>query len=176
MIVKTDKELRQIAEPFDFKNPVIDPFKLREELIEDMWNNNGLGISASQIGYNVRVFAMRGETKKDTLMCFNPEISKFSDNMNTMEEGCLSIPDVFARVVRPAEITITFLTELQEQMTEEANELTARVFQHEYDHLNGILFIDRIGPFTKRRAFEKAKKIQKQRGRGKEKYKFRYAL
>ena len=110
MIVKTEKELRIVAKPFDFENPIVDPYKLREELIEDMWLNNGLGISASQIGYNVRVFAMRGETKKDTLMCFNPQITKFSDNMNTMEEGCLSIPDVFARVVRPAEITITFLT------------------------------------------------------------------
>ena len=104
------------------------------------------------------------------------DIKDFSDNMNTMEEGCLSIPDVFARVVRPAEVVIEFKNELQEDVKESAEGLTARVYQHEIDHLDGILFIDRIGEFSKKRAFEKAKKIQKMRARGKEKFKARFAL
>ena len=66
--------------------------------------------------------------------------------------------------------------ELGEEEKQNLDGLTARVFQHELDHLDGILFIDRIGPFAKQRAFEKAKKIQKMRKRGKEKYKARFAL
>ena len=119
---------------------------------------------------------MRAETKTDSLVCINPRIIEFSENMNTMEEGCLSIPDVFARVVRPAEIVVEFENELNETERQSLDGLTARVYQHELDHLDGILFIDRIGPFTKQRAFEKAKKIQKMRKRGKEKYKARFAL
>ena len=141
-----------------------------------MWLESGLGISANQIGHNVRVFAMRGETKEESIVCINPKIEAFSENMNTMEEGCLSIPDVFARVVRPAEIVVTFKNDLNEDEKQNLEGLTARVFQHELDHLDGILFIDRIGPFARQRAFEKAKKIQKMRRRGKEKYKARFAL
>jgi len=122
------------------------------------------------------VIALRGETKETSIVCFNPVITDFSDNMNTMEEGCLSIPDVFARVVRPAEVVIEFQNELQEDVKESAEGLTARVYQHEIDHLDGILFIDRIGEFSKKRAFDKAKKIQKMRRRGKEKFKARFAL
>ena len=174
MLVKTEKQLRAETKEFDFTKDEI--FKLKEELINTMWLESGLGISANQIGHNVRVFAMRGETKEESIVCINPKIEAFSENMNTMEEGCLSIPDVFARVVRPAEIVVTFKNDLNEDEKQNLEGLTARVFQHELDHLDGILFIDRIGQFARQRAFEKAKKIQKMRRRGKEKYKARFAL
>ena len=174
MIVKTEKQLRAKTREFDFKKDEV--FKLKEELINAMWLESGLGISANQLGHDVRVFAMRGEQKEDSLVCVNPKIVDISDNMNTMEEGCLSIPDVFARVVRPAEIVVSYQNELGEEEKQSLDGLTARVFQHELDHLDGILFIDRIGPFARQRAFEKAKKIQKMRRRGKEKFKARFAL
>jgi len=174
MIVKTEKQLRAKTREFDFKKDEV--FKLKEELIDAMWLESGLGISANQLGHDVRVFAMRGEQKEDSLVCVNPKIVDISDNMNTMEEGCLSIPDVFARVVRPAEIVVSYQNELGEEEKQSLDGLTARVFQHELDHLDGILFIDRIGPFARQRAFEKAKKIQKMRRRGKEKFKARFAL
>tara|TARA_B100001059_G_scaffold56464_1_gene51473 strand:+ start:5213 stop:5737 length:525 start_codon:yes stop_codon:yes gene_type:complete len=174
MLVKTEKQLRAKTRDFDFEKDEI--FKLKEELVNTMWLESGLGVSANQLGHDVRVFTMRGETKEESLVCINPKIEAFSENMNTMEEGCLSIPDVFARVVRPAEIVVTFNNELNEEEKQNLDGLTARVFQHELDHLDGILFIDRIGPFARQRAFEKAKKIQKMRKRGKEKYKARFAL
>ena len=174
MIVKTEKQLRAKTREFDFKKDEV--FKLKEELIDAMWLESGLGISANQLGHDVRVFAMRGEQKEDSLVCVNPKIVDISENMNTMEEGCLSIPDVFARVVRPAEIVVSYQNELGEEEKQSLDGLTARVFQHELDHLDGILFIDRIGPFARQRAFEKAKKIQKMRRRGKEKFKARFAL
>ena len=95
-----------------------------------MFDNAGLGISANQIGYKTRVFAMRGETKKDSIVCFNPEIVDFSPEMNTMEEGCLSLPDVFVRVVRPSHIATKYLDELQKEQGQLAEGLTARVYQH----------------------------------------------
>jgi len=174
MLVKTEKQLRAKTRDFDFEKDEI--FKLKEELVNTMWLESGLGVSANQLGHDVRVFTMRGETKEESLVCINPKIEAFSENMNTMEEGCLSIPDVFARVVRPAEIVVTFNNELNEEEKQNLDGLTARVFQHELEHLDGILFIDRIGPFARQRAFEKAKKIQKMRRRGKEKFKARFAL
>jgi len=175
-IVKTDKDLREVVPVFDFKNPLVDPMVLKDELINAMFDHSGLGVSANQIGYKTRVFAMRGETKAESVVCFNPSIVDFSPEMNTMEEGCISLPDVFARVVRPSHVAIKYKTALQEEEGQLAEGLTARVFQHELDHLDGILFIDRIGKLSRQRAFEKAKKIQKMRARGKEKYKARFTL
>ena len=142
-----------------------------------MFEHSGLGVSANQIGYKTRVFAMRGETKKDSVVCFNPKIVDFSPEMNTMEEGCLSLPDVYARVVRPSHVAIKYLDEFQKEEGQLAEGLTGRVFQHELDHLDGILFVDRLGPLSRQRAFEKARKAQKFRARGKTpKYKPRFAL
>ena len=115
MIIKNEKELREKCPEFDFSNPIIDPIELKKELIDAMFNHSGLGVSANQLGYNTRAFAMRGETKSESVVCFNPVIVDFSPEMNTMEEGCLSLPDVFVRVVRPSHVAIKFLNELQEE-------------------------------------------------------------
>ena len=177
MIVKTEKELREKCPKFDFDNPLVDPLELKKELIEAMFDYAGLGVSANQIGYKTRVFAMRGETKSESIVCFNPEIVDFSPEMNTMEEGCLSLPDVYVKVVRPSHVAIKYLNEFQKEEGQLAEGLTSRVFQHELDHLDGILMTDRVGEFSRRRAFEKAKKVQKFRARGKiPKYKERFAL
>ena len=177
MIVKTEKQLREKCPEFDFDNPIVDPVQLKTELIDAMFEHSGLGVSANQIGYKTRVFAMRGETKKDSVVCFNPKIVDFSPEMNTMEEGCLSLPDVYARVVRPSHVAIKYLDEFQKEEGQLAEGLTGRVFQHELDHLDGILFVDRLGPLSRQRAFEKARKAQKFRARGKTpKYKPRFPL
>ena len=112
MIITEVKKLREkVTENWSFIKPPKDTKEFAEELIEAMWSNSGLGISANQLGYNYRVFAMRGETKKDSIVCFNPEIKDFSPEMNTMEEGCLSLPDVYGRVVRPAHVAISYQNE-----------------------------------------------------------------
>ena len=173
MIVKDNTTLRtKITETWSFDKPPVDTKKFTDELIDAMWNHSGLGVSANQIGYSYRVFAMRGSTKSESVICFNPEIKDFSPEMNTMEEGCLSLPDVFAKVVRPEHVAISYFNSDGEEEGQLASGLTARVFQHELDHLDGILFIDRIGVLTKQRAFEKARKIQKFRARGKPKYQY----
>ena len=171
MIVKDNKKLREkITETWSFDNPPMDSKEFGDKLIEAMWDNQGLGISANQIGFSYRVFAMRGETKAESMVCFNPRIKDFSPEMNTMEEGCLSLPDVYARVVRPEHVAISYFDGEGKEQGQLASGLTARVFQHELDHLDGILFIVRIGELSRRRAFDKAQKIRKFRKRGKPKY------
>ena len=171
MIIKEVKKLREkVTEDWSFENPKKDTKEFAKELVDAMWKNSGLGISANQLGYSYRAFAMRGDTKKDSIVCFNPEIKDFSPEMNAMEEGCLSLPDVFARVVRPAHVAISYLNKDGEEEGQLASGMTARVFQHELDHLDGILFVDRLSKLSRERAFEKARKIKKFRDRGKEKY------
>ena len=171
MIIKNEKKLREkITETWSFESPPIDIDEFVTELIDTMWEHSGLGISANQLGYSYRVFAMRGATKDESIICFNPEIKDFSPELNTMEEGCLSLPDVFARVVRPAHVAISYLDQDGKEEGQLASGMTARVFQHELDHLDGILFVDRLSKLSRERAFEKARKIKKFRARGKEKY------
>ena len=171
MLIKEVKKLREkVTEDWSFENPKKDTKEFARELIDSMWSHSGLGISANQLGYKYRVFAMRGDTKESSQICFNPKIKTFSDNMNTMEEGCLSLPDVYGRVVRPAHVAILYHNTDGKEEGQLASGLTARVFQHELDHLDGILFTDRIGDFTRVRALEKARKIQKARSRGKNWY------
>ena len=171
MIIREVKRLQEkVIEDWSFENPKIDSKEFAKELIEAMWKNFGIGISANQIGYNYRVFAMRGETKEDSIVCFNPEIKDYSPEMNTMEEGCLSLPDVYAKVVRPAHVAISYFDEEGKEEGQLASGMTARVFQHELDHLDGILFTDRIGELSRKLAFDKADKIRKARNRGKDWY------
>ena len=171
MIIKNVRKLRnKVTDDWSFENPEIDSKEFAQELIEEMWKNSGLGISANQLGYKYRVFAMRGETKESSQICFNPVIKTFSENMNTMEEGCLSLPDVYAKVVRPAEVAISYFNKEGKEEGQLATGLTARVFQHELDHLDGILFTDRIGELSRKLAFDKAYKIRKARSRGKDWY------
>ena len=171
MIIREVKKLRdKVTEDWSFVKPQKDTKEFAKELIEAMWSNSGLGISANQLGYNYRVFAMRGETKEESIVCFNPVIKDFSPEMNTMEEGCLSLPDVYGRVIRPAHVAISYQNEDAKEEGQLASGLTARVFQHELDHLDGILFTERMGELTRKLAFEKAKKIQQARSRGKNWY------
>ena len=171
MIIKNEKLLREkVIATWSFDSPAMDTKELARELIDAMWKNSGLGISANQLGYSYRVFAMRGATKAESIVCFNPEIKDFSPELNTMEEGCLSLPDVFGRVVRPAHVATLYYNEDGKEEGQLASGMTARVFQHELDHLDGILFVDRLGKLSRMRAFEKARKIKKFRARGKEKY------
>ena len=171
MIIKEVKKLREkVTKDWSFVKPPRSTKECATELIDAMLSHSVLGISANQLVYSYRVFAMRGETKKESIVCFNPEIKDFSPEMNTMEEGCLSLPDVFAKVVRPAHVAISYLDEDGKEEGQLASGMTARVFQHELDHLDGILFVDRLSKLSRERAFEKARKIKKFRARGKEKY------
>ena len=116
-------------------------------MLETMYDAPGIGLAAIQIGVPRRLLvidvAREGE-EKTPIVFINPEILKVSDDISTYEEGCLSIPDYYAEVERPASLTVQYVGRDGKQQTVEADGLLATCLQHEIDHLNGVLFIDHI--------------------------------
>ncbi|MBI5079560.1 peptide deformylase [Candidatus Wolfebacteria bacterium] len=164
---KEEKFLRQRTADFDFSKfteKEID--ELVEKMRKKMIAANGIGLSANQLGLDLRLFVaqiseeplerdeksqtdMPSPNKAEFYAIFNPEIIEFSKQTETIEEGCLSVPGIYGLVERPAEITIVGRDENNKKIKIKASSILARVFQHELDHLNGILFIDKASNIHK---------------------------
>ena len=113
-------------------------------LIENMLHYEGVGLSANQIGMDTRAFAMiRDIEYNDIIVCFNPVILNSSSDSNSCEEGCLSYPDKFINVQRPDKIDVMYEDEEGKEHKIKLEGFPSRVFQHEYDHLEGIDFTQR---------------------------------
>ena len=122
----------------------LDRSKLSYTLNENMFHHNGVGLSANQIGIEERVFVMMvNEVTQDTITCFNPRIIKESRDKIVFEEGCLSYPDLFLDISRPSTIVVKYEDESKEMHKRKLTEYIARIFQHEYDHMEGIDFTER---------------------------------
>jgi len=134
----------------DFPKGDKDLTELVENMYETMYNANGVGLAAPQIGLSHRIFVidstqMSDEEGQGIKRAFiNPEILDEYGNEWSFEEGCLSIPNVHAEILRPEKLTIRYFDELWNEHEEEFDDLTARVIQHEYDHLDGVLFTDYV--------------------------------
>jgi peptide deformylase len=143
LVTLPDPVLRQPSAPVE--DVADDLRKLMLDMLETMYEAPGIGLAAVQVGVLKRVVtidvAREGE-EKEPLFLANPEILWRSDELATYEEGCLSIPDYFAEVERPARIGVRFLDYHGRPQELEADGLLATVVQHEIDHLNGVLFID----------------------------------
>ena len=110
-----------------------------------MFHHNGVGLSANQIGIDERAFIMMIDLElQETITCFNPKIIKESKDMVVMEEGCLSYPDQFLEVSRPNSIVVKYEDESKNNFKRRLDGWVARVFQHEYDHMEGIDFTQRV--------------------------------
>ena len=143
ILVEPNKLLRQVSQPVDEVNKEIQ--KLMDDMLETMYSANGIGLAAIQIGVpkNLVVIDLLTKEKKRNPMFFvNPEILKKSSKMSKYEEGCLSIPNLFAEVKRPSECEIEYLDYEGNKKSLKATGLLATCIQHEIDHLKGILFID----------------------------------
>jgi len=143
------------TEPFDFANSPCDVTQLAMDLIETMNFYQGIGLSANQVGLPYRVFVMRAETP---FVCFNPKIVMPSEELITLEEGCLSIPGLIAKVTRSKHVKVRFQTPSGVVVTKTFTGMTARCFQHEMDHMDGIFFFDGIGRLKMEKAIKDAKK------------------
>ena len=140
IIQEDDPVLRKKAETVkDEKNPEIQ--KLIKDMIAIMKVAKGLGLAAPQVGVSLRVFTI--DIKGNVFVFVNPEIKDFSKESGSFEEGCLSVNKTWGPVVRPKKLTIKALDENGQPVKIRAKGLLARVIQHEMDHLNGILFIDK---------------------------------
>ena len=122
----------------------LDRHHLSRVLIDNMIHHNGIGISANQIGIWERAFAMvRDLENNEVIVCFNPRIIKSYSEEVEMEEGCLSYPELFLKVKRPDKIVVKYEDEDKKTHKMKLKGLASRVFQHEYDHMEGIDFTQR---------------------------------
>ena len=122
----------------------LDRHHLSRVLIDNMIHHNGIGISANQIGIWERAFAMvRDLEHSEVIVCFNPRIVKSYTEEVEMEEGCLSYPDLFLKIKRPDKIVVKYEDEDKKTHKLKLQGLASRVFQHEYDHMEGIDFTQR---------------------------------
>lgn len=132
--------------------------KLIQDMEDTMFDLNGVGIAAPQVGVNLKLALARlnVDTKHETILIIaNPEIITTSEDMTDMEEGCLSLPKQWGNVGRHASLTVTFQNIKGERLTLHLEGFNARVIQHEVDHLNGKLFIDRADYVNKQPSKEK---------------------
>ena len=122
----------------------LDRHHLSRVLIDNMIHHNGIGISANQIGIWERAFAMvRDLENNEVMVCFNPRIIKSYTEEVEMEEGCLSYPELFLKIKRPDKIVVKYEDEDKKTHKLKLQGLASRVFQHEYDHMEGIDFTQR---------------------------------
>jgi peptide deformylase len=141
-----DEILRQKAVPVETIDDEIR--ELAKEMFVTLKEEEGVGLAAPQIGKSIRMFVVKADDGVERVF-INPQIVATSSEQVTYEEGCLSIPKLYEDVVRPERITIQARNENGRRFNLEADGFLARVIQHEYDHLEGILFIDRISPDKK---------------------------
>lgn len=140
---------------FDFNNPSIDPIQLSHDLAETMISSNGMGLAANQIGLRVRAFAIKSNP---IIVCFNPKIVAYGDDQVFLEEGCLSSPGLIIKIKRPDVIRLRYTEPNGNILTKKFQGLTARIIQHEVDHLDGIDFRKRALKFHYEQAMNKLKK------------------
>ncbi len=153
-----DPILKEPLEKFDFDNPPMDPIELAHDLAETMIANNGLGLSANQMGLPYRAFAMKAEK---IIVCFNPIIVDTSTETVMLEEGCLSFPLLFVKVKRPKKIKVRYTEPNGNIVTKIFDGMTARVFQHELDHLNGVVYTSKANKFHLEQAKKKLKLLKR---------------
>lgn len=151
-----DRYLLETCEEFDFKNPPFDAIEFAQSLVKFMYDNNALGVAANQVGTPYRIFAMRGVP--ENFVCYNPKIVQYSEAEVVLEEGCLSYPELIVKVKRPQHIRVRFNTPNGDVLTKQFTGMTARVFQHEYEHLEGERFYDKANKFHRDKAMKGLKK------------------
>ncbi|MEN0115303.1 MAG: peptide deformylase [Agrobacterium cavarae] len=160
LIILPDPLLRQQSKPVETVDSEIQ--RLADDMLETMYDAPGIGLAAIQIGVARRMLVIdlsRDDEENKPQVFINPEILKVSDDVSTYEEGCLSIPDYYAEVERPASLTVGYLDRDGKQQTVEADGLLATCLQHEIDHLNGVLFIDHISRLKRDMVIKKFTKL-----------------
>lgn len=164
IITAPDPRLKVISEPVD---GVDDQLRgLMDDMLETMYDAPGIGLAAVQIGVPKRVIVMdlaRDEEPSEPRFFVNPEIVTVSEDLAIYEEGCLSVPDMYEEVERPAQARVTYLDYHGQKKEEEIDGMFATCLQHEMDHLNGVLFIDHISKLKRDMIIRKLVKLRRQK-------------
>ena len=159
ILTEPNKTLRQVSKTVEkvTKEEQI----LMDDMLETMYHANGIGLAAIQIGIPKRIIVMdlqKKDQEKNPMYFVNPVIKNKNNELSTYEEGCLSVPNQFAEVERPAACEVEYLDYYGEKKILKANGLLATCIQHEMDHLEGILFIDYLSKLKKSMIIKKLSK------------------
>lgn len=161
-----DQRLRKIAQPVTEIND--DIRQLVSDMFETMYDAKGIGLAATQVDRHLQVIVMDlSEEKNQPLVFINAKVTPLTEDNVPYSEGCLSVPQVYDTVERPARVRIEALDLSGQTIDIEAEGLLAVCIQHELDHLTGKLFVDYLSPLKRQRAREKVEKIVRQRQRAK---------
>ncbi|MBF9057804.1 peptide deformylase [Rhodobacterales bacterium HKCCSP123] len=169
ILIHPDPRLKKTAPPIA---DITDDLRaLADDMLETMYAAPGIGLAAPQVGIDTRLIVLdcvkeEGAAPRPLAM-FNPEVVAESDLRSVYEEGCLSIPDIYADVERPAEVTVRWIDPKGAERQETFDGLWATCVQHEIDHLNGTLFIDYLKPLKRQLITRKMVKLKKDRAREK---------
>jgi peptide deformylase len=162
ILVAPDPRLKAKSKPVE--GGVTDEHRrLMDDMLETMYDAPGIGLAAIQVGVPLRIIVMdlsKEDEPKAPRYFVNPEITWRSEEVKPYEEGCLSVPDIYDDVERPAHVKLTYLDYHGELIEEEAHDLYAVCIQHEMDHLEGVLFIDKLSRLKRDSALRKLKKAR----------------
>ena len=161
LVEEASKVIRQPPLEFDFKNPTHDPKEVEEKLSEAMERFGGIGLSANQVGLDVRMFVMR--TQDGIQAFFNPELTRISQETDLLKEGCLSFPDIYLMIKRSKVVEMKYFDSDGEEHSITLDGIGARCVQHEIDHLNGIVFLQRASKLKLDRALKSRPKERSRR-------------
>lgn len=156
LVSHNDPILLTECKNFNFLNPPFDPVQFARDLVKFMYDNNGIGVAANQVGVPYRIFAMRGQP--ENFVCFNPKIVWKSEAKVELEEGCLTYKGMLVKIIRPQHVRVRFCTPNGDTLTKQFTGMTARIFQHEMDHLDGIMFYNRANRYHRDQALKKWKR------------------
>ena len=168
ILIHPDPRLKKVCAPVDDLSD--DLRKLADDMLETMYDAPGIGLAAPQIGVLSRLIVLdcvkeEGEAPRPMVM-FNPEVTASSEERSVYEEGCLSIPEQYAEVTRPAEVEVSWLDRDGKLQKAGFDGLWATCVQHEIDHLNGKLFIDYLKPMKRQMITRKMVKLKREKARG----------
>ncbi|MGR3491851.1 MAG: peptide deformylase [Shimia sp.] len=167
ILLHPDPRLKKRAEEVTEITPEIET--LAADMLQTMYDAPGIGLAAPQVGVMQRILVMDCVKEDDVparpMVLLNPDVIGASDAMNVYEEGCLSIPEHFADVQRPAEVDVRWLGLDGEMHEEHFDGLWATCVQHEIDHLDGKLFIDYLGPLKRQMITRKMQKLKREKAR-----------
>ncbi|MBC9247861.1 peptide deformylase [Paracoccus sp. 11-3] len=167
ILIHPDPRLKKMAEPVARVTPEIEA--MAADMLATMYDAPGIGLAAPQIGVAWRLFVMDAtrdpEAEPRPLVLLNPEVTWTSDEQNTYEEGCLSIPDQYAEVTRPKQVGMRWLGLDGKTHEEDFDGLWATCAQHELDHLNGVLFIDHLSMVKRQMITRKMVKLKREKAR-----------
>ena len=167
ILIHPDPRLKKVAEAVPDLSDELR--QLADDMLETMYDAPGIGLAAPQVGVLTRLIVMdcvRDDSEPpQPMIMFNPEVFLSSDDLNTYEEGCLSIPDQYAEVTRPEEVSVRWVDRDGNVQERDFDGLWATCVQHEIDHLNGKLFIDYLKPLKRQMITRKMQKLKREMAR-----------